>query len=390
MKKTLLSAASSIGIVTAALLFTGCGDSDSSSSSSTAGTQTGQFVKGAWKGISYARSNGVTGTTGVNGTFTYNPGENVTFDFGLGTAKWESGSTTGNSTAPAAVAVTACENPSTGATWTVSDAAKVAAVFGAYGVNETGMGSTSLSTFIAALKAKVATNFNISAQASSSLDTLVSTVGALSGAPATVNTSYAGLEYGNKITEVAATLAAATAPTGYNLNVTNKVILLSNTNTTLSGLTKVTNTTFQDAAMNNYTILGKLTGGVGLLINGNVSAVAKVVAYDLSTLGGLSGKSVSVSVNGANKTYVFGASTYNVTTSGVTTNGTWSLTSDNLGLNLYPSNTTTGGANATVTFEDAPTTEGAIAKIWGVVSTITTSITEVVYSTATKVLAALH
>lgn len=394
MKKTLLSAASSIGIVTAALLFTGCGDSDSSSSpSSTAGTQTGQFVKGAWKGISYTRSNGVSGTTGVNGTFTYNPGENVTFNFGLGTARWVSGFATGNSTDPATVAITSCVNPqSTGGTspWGIVDAGKVATVFAAFGVNETGMGSTDLSTLISSMNSKLPTvNISNLADANDLLRT-VQSVG-ISGGPSSFNASVVNqTTLDNKIievTNVAADVAAANLPAGYSLNVSNKAIVLSN-GTIVSNATAI-NKTAINAGGTVYNVLGALTGGVSL-VSGNASAVAKVVAYNISSLGNLSGQNISVSVDGKNRTYSFGASTYTLKVDGTSSvNGTYNITSDGLGLNLYPSNTTTGGANSTVTFEDMPAT-GTIAKIWNTVSTtfsaMINSLTEVVYSTVSKVL----
>lgn len=385
MKKTLLSAASSIGIVTAALLFTGCGDSDSSSSSSsTAGTQTGQFVKGAWKGIGYTRSNGVSGTTGVNGTFTYNLGENVTFDFGLGTAIWESGSTTGNSANPAAAVITSCVNPKTNAPWNITDAAKVSAIFSAYNVSEND--TADLSTFVSSLKPKVGTVFNISNQTIASLDTIVANIGNITGGTITNATAATG-GYGtalNSLVDILKSVTAASLPAGYNLNATNKKLVLQN-GTVLSNLTTYGNTTVNYGGQ-NYSVLGKLTGGVSLVNNAGDSLVAKVVAYDLSTLPPLS--NVSVSVNGKNNTYTFAANnTYTLKVDNVASvGGTWNKTTDNLGINLYPSNTTTGGANSTVTFEDAPTTSGAIAKIWEVVSNLSTTLKEVVYSVVSKVL----
>lgn len=396
MKKTLLSAASSIGIVTAALLFTGCGDSDSSSaaSSSTAGTQTGQFVKGPWKGIGYTRSNGVSGTTGVNGTFTYNPGENVTFNFGLGTATWVSGSTTGNSTNPAAATITSCVNPQTSTAWTIADAAKVSAIFSAYNISENS--TADLSTFVSSIKTKVAsvygTSFNISGN-TSSLDSIVANIGNITGGTIT-NPTAATAGYSTAVTNLVSTLASVTAaslPAGYSLNMTNKVVVLTDGVNSGSYHTAAsnTNTSFVDQYGNNWTILGKLTGGVSL-VSGNNSYNAKVVAYNISSIGSLSGQNISVSVDGKNRTYSFGTGTYTLKVDGTSSvNGTYNITSDGLGLNLYPSNTTTGGANATVTFEDAPTT-GAIAKIWNTVSTtfsaMINSLTEVVYSTVSKVL----
>ena len=72
MNKKFLSVAASTAIVASALVFTGCGDSDSRSSSSSSsttssgGSLTGTFVKGLWSGVPYTYSNGTkSATTGT-------------------------------------------------------------------------------------------------------------------------------------------------------------------------------------------------------------------------------------------------------------------------------------------------------------------------------------
>lgn len=87
MNKRFLSVAASTAIVASAIVFTGCGSSSSSSTSTTttsSGTSTGTFVKGLWAGVPYTYANGTkTGTTGNNGTYTFNTGDTVQFDLGL-------------------------------------------------------------------------------------------------------------------------------------------------------------------------------------------------------------------------------------------------------------------------------------------------------------------
>lgn len=263
----------------------------------------------------------------------------------------------------------------------------MSAIFSAYNVSENS--TADLSTFVSSLKTKVASeygkSFNISGN-TSSLDSIVAGIGNITGGTIT-NATAATAGYGAALNNLVDTLKRVTEPNlpaGYNLNATNKKLVLQN-GTVLSNLTTFGNTTVNYGGQ-NYSVLGKLTGGVSLVNNAGDSLVAKVVAYDLSTLPLLS--NVSVSVNGKNNTYTFAAnSTYTLKVDNVASvGGTWNMTTDNLGINLYPSNTTTGGANSTVTFEDAPTTSGAIAKIWEVVSNLSTTLKEVVYSVVSKVL----
>jgi len=80
MKKYLAYSLVAIG------LLSGCGGSDSSSSSS---TQTGVFVDAPVAGLTYSTTSGLSGTTNDKGEFTYNTGDSVTFKLGslsLGTA----------------------------------------------------------------------------------------------------------------------------------------------------------------------------------------------------------------------------------------------------------------------------------------------------------------
>ena len=87
MKKYLSIAAASLLTAT---LFVGCGSSDNSTSST---TNTGHLVDSAVANVDYTCGN-ITGTTGTNGEFEYNTGDECTFSVGkvvIGKAKPEAG-----------------------------------------------------------------------------------------------------------------------------------------------------------------------------------------------------------------------------------------------------------------------------------------------------------
>jgi hypothetical protein len=83
MNKRFLSVAASTAIMASAIVFTGCGDSSSSSSVTPTGALSGQFVKGLWKGINYTTNSSISGSTNATGHFTFKAGDYVTLDLGL-------------------------------------------------------------------------------------------------------------------------------------------------------------------------------------------------------------------------------------------------------------------------------------------------------------------
>jgi len=78
MKKKILLG--SISVI-ASIILSGCGGSDSNSSS-TSSTETGYFIDSAVAGVEYTTSSGLTGTTDEYGRFRFNSGDTVRFSIG--------------------------------------------------------------------------------------------------------------------------------------------------------------------------------------------------------------------------------------------------------------------------------------------------------------------
>lgn len=65
-----------------ALLISACGGGDTSAPAPVIGSSTGILTDAAVQGVSYLTSSGVTGVTGANGEYKFNPGDTVAFTLG--------------------------------------------------------------------------------------------------------------------------------------------------------------------------------------------------------------------------------------------------------------------------------------------------------------------
>lgn len=346
MNKRFLSIAASTAIVASALVFTGCGDSGSSSaaattsSGTTSGTSTATFFKGAWSGVSYTASSGQSSTTATGGNFTYSGDANVTFDLGLLDLKFT------NVTALKTNGVIYAAQGTSGntnATVSSTEIGNLLAVLAPFGINETGASTTNmarLSTMLTALKALKAQDPATYNATNTLMDTNKVTIGlaAKTGVANTTIAMTAADAYATYAAAAAANMQSSGANVA-NLNasfLSNKAIFLSDgtilaMNGTMLGSTNGSLANFLPTAIS---LAGNPDEGGREFKTSNSSnaTVANVSTWSAS------GAFINLTPGGVNNTVAFNGPFAKGTTVTVT-NGTGymrTLTVAGIGYNLVP------------------------------------------------------